>query len=442
MGKFLHYVPNIDVMCWKCIAKSSAKLLARVDPLGNLCVCQNAYVIHVGLASNDKSIMYILFVSSYRTYTPFTWSSQPSTGTSQMVASSSHQASGPAASPTTEEGESPIGLPLTGTTTQPSTSVVPTGGTTTQASTSVSTTVPAVSGAPLGAATITQPSQLQLPPFTPAVPSTPWVDPTGLGTANLIRNEVNRIVDPLKREIESLKSKIEKLEKRNNELEKGERERKKAEEIRVGNEKVRITNEKRRNHAEKLRVDGETNRDNEEQGRVSAEKVRVDAERARVAVGVGSSHGGSQQVSGGSQQVSGVSQQVIRDLEIKITRIEDNVKDLENENTRIKNELIQLRTQVAQSAQVPAPPHTGNDVRDWKRRACEEVLELTAPPGRAPLVKAKANHRYNCYDSSCTFQNRTNCLDTYIKHLNDKHSFNIRDTSHTIALRDTYLPCQ
>ena len=79
-----------------------------------------------------------------------------------------------------------------------------------------------------------------------------------------------------------------------------------------------------------------------------------------------------------------------------------------------------------------------NSVRDWKRRACEEVLELTAPPGRAPLVKVKVNHRYHCYDPTCTYQNRINCLDTYIQHLKDKHSFNIRNTSHSIAVRDTY----
>ena len=42
----------------------------------------------------------------------------------------------------------------------------------------------------------------------------------GIGTANVIGDEVNRIADPLKREIESLKTKIEKLENRNKELEK------------------------------------------------------------------------------------------------------------------------------------------------------------------------------------------------------------------------------
>ena len=314
--------------------------------------------------------------------------------------------------------------------------MVPTGGTTTQASTSVSTTVPAVSGAPLGAATITQPSQLQFPPFTPAVPSTPWLDPTGLGTANLIRDEVNRIVDPLKREIESLKSEIKKLENRNRELEKSERERKKAEEIRVGKEIERIEAEKRRVRAEKLRVDGEENRVNEEQVRVGVEKKRVAAERARVAVG------GSTGPSGVSQQVSGVPQQVIRDLERAIRKIEDDVKELQSKNLQMKNEITQLQTELGQlRTQAPAPPHT-DDVRDWKRRACEEVLELTAPAGRAPLVKARANHSYSCYNPACTFTNRTNCLDTYIKHLNDKHSFNIREKNHTIAVRDTYLPRQ
>ena len=45
--------------------------------------------------------------------------------------------------------------------------------------------------------------------------------------------------------------------------------------------------------------------------------------------------------------------------------------------------------------------HTDNPVREWKRRACEEVLGLTAPVGKAPLVKAKANNSYSCHDLSC-----------------------------------------
>ena len=73
----------------------------------------------------------------------------PGTGTSQSAAGVSHSVTGPsrpAAGLTEEESEPPFGLPLTGTTTQPSTSVVPTGGSTMQASTSESTTVLAIRG--------------------------------------------------------------------------------------------------------------------------------------------------------------------------------------------------------------------------------------------------------------------------------------------------------
>ena len=110
------------------MAKSLVKLLATVEPLIAsslivcMCVCQNAYVIHIRLASNDKSIIYFLYLPIYRTYTPFTW--MPGAGTSRSAR--------PAPTHTEEESESPIGQLLTGTTTQPSTSVVPTGGTTTQ----------------------------------------------------------------------------------------------------------------------------------------------------------------------------------------------------------------------------------------------------------------------------------------------------------------------
>ena len=85
--------------------------------------------------------------------------------------------------------------------TPPTTSVVVT---TTPPTTSVVT-----SGGPTGATTTTTTGQFQL--ITPAV--TPWNDPTGLGTAQLIRDEVNRIIGPLKNEIRSLKSKIDKLTK-------------------------------------------------------------------------------------------------------------------------------------------------------------------------------------------------------------------------------------
>ena len=59
---------------------------------------------------------------------------------------------------------------------------------------------------------------------------------------------------------------------------------------------------------------------------------------------------------------------------------------LENSNDQIKNKLTQLRAQGAEGAQGPAPPDT-DDVREWKRRACEEVLELTAPAGKAIVVQ-------------------------------------------------------
>ena len=49
------------------MAKSLVKLLATVEPLIAsslivcMCVCQNADVIHIRLASNDKSIIYFLY---------------------------------------------------------------------------------------------------------------------------------------------------------------------------------------------------------------------------------------------------------------------------------------------------------------------------------------------------------------------------------------------
>ena len=313
---------------------------------------------------------------------------------------------------------------------------MPTGVITTQPSTLI---LP--SGAQLGAGTIAHPSQLPpiTPIYTPAV--TPWQpDPTGLGTAQLIRAEVLRHIAPLKDEIKSLRSEVQQLKERNKKLEERDKELELRERDRVAKEKERRDAEKRRIHAEKKRIDDEAIRIREEQGRVAAEKTRVDSEKRRVALD--SSHGGPSSQGGTSLNVSGTSQrdqQTIKDLETAITKIKDDVKELQDENTRLKNDIIQLRNNIAQA---PAPPQIDNPVRDWKRRACEEVLELTAPPGRAPLVKAKANHRYHCHDLTCTFQNRTNCLDTYIKHLQDKHNFNIRETTHTVAQRDTYLPRQ
>ena len=80
--------------------------------------------------------------------------------------------------------------------------------------------------------------------------------------------------------------------------------------------------------------------------------------------------------------------------------MEDDVKELETQNSRIKIEFTQLKNELAQlRTQAPAAPFQTDPVREWKRKACKEVLGLTAPAGKAPLVKARANHSYNCYDS-------------------------------------------
>ena len=65
---------------------------------------------------------------------------------------------------------------------------------------------------------------------------------------------------------------------------------------------------------------------------------------------------------------------------------------------------------------------------------------MFAPPGKALLVTARAACAYSRYDTRCSYKNRTNCLDTYIKHLLDNHDVNIRDKSMTVARRNEFLP--
>ena len=77
----------------------------------------------------------------------------------------------------------------------------------------------------------------------------------------------------------------------------------------------------------------------------------------------------------------------------------------------------------APSQSFPAPPD--NPVREWKRRACEKVLVLKAPPGRAPLCKATSKNKYSCFDPNCNYKDRTFRLDTYIRHLKTTHHFKI-----------------
>ena len=74
-----------------------------------------------------------------------------------------------------------------------------------------------------------------------------------------------------------------------------------------------------------------------------------------------------------------------------------------------------------------------DEVQQWKRLACKEVLKVFAPPGKAPLVKTRAVSPYSCYNTRCSYKNRTNCLDTYIKHLLDNHEVYIRDKSLTVG---------
>ena len=82
-----------------------------------------------------------------------------------------------------------------------------------------------------------------------------------------------------------------------------------------------------------------------------------------------------------------------------------------------------------------------HNLLEWKRIACEELLKVYAPPGKAPLVKARANHAHSCHDPTCSYKNRTNCLDTYIKHLLDTHKVNIKK-SLTVVHRNIFLPRQ
>ena len=45
-----------------------------------------------------------------------------------------------------------------------------------------------------------------------------------------------------------------------------------------------------------------------------------------------------------------------------------------------------------------------DEVQQWKRIACEEVLTVFAPPGKVPLVTARAVCAYSCYDTRCSYK--------------------------------------
>ena len=67
---------------------------------------------------------------------------------------------------------------------------------------------------------------------------------------------------------------------------------------------------------------------------------------------------------------------------------EDRIKELEGENKDVD---------------VEPTPATDN-VQQWKRLACEELLKVFAPPGKAPLVTARAVCAYSCYDTRCSYK--------------------------------------
>ena len=73
----------------------------------------------------------------------------------------------------------------------------------------------------------------------------------------------------------------------------------------------------------------------------------------------------------------------------------------QNEKERIEAEKERCAAQVTKCA-------------EWKRRACEEVLGLKAPQGRAPMCKETAKNKYSCLDLNCNYKDRTFRLDTYI----------------------------
>ena len=42
---------------------------------------------------------------------------------------------------------------------------------------------------------------------------------------------------------------------------------------------------------------------------------------------------------------------------------------------------------------------TWNPVREWKRRACVEVLGVVAPPAHSPECQKPAVNSYDCFDN-------------------------------------------
>jgi len=114
-----------------------------------------------------------------------------------------------------------------------------------------------------------------------------------------------------------------------------------------------------------------------------------------------------------------------RELDEHIKQLEAQVKTLTD---KVNREVSRLE------------PPVWNPVSEWKRKACEEVLGVMAPPGRAPLCQKPAVHAFDCFDSTCTYKRKKCRLDTYIKHVLDRHKFNIRSMSVEVEKQNEYLP--
>ena len=153
------------------------------------------------------------------------------------------------------------------------------------------------------------------------------------------------------------------------------------------------------------------------------------------------------------------------EAERAVEPLKSEIKDLKAAIEELKHELAELKVQQAQaSAQVPAQAqlqaHASTQplaqaqvqaqteeqlaeqkahIVKWRRRGCE-IQGLEVDPSRAPPSRLKAVFRYNCFDSNCSFKNRDLALDSYIKHLIDRHHKVIRDVRMTEDERNRYLP--
>ena len=99
----------------------------------------------------------------------------------------------------------------------------------------------------------------------------------------------------------------------------------------------------------------------------------------------------------------------------------------------------EAQAQAQAQAEVQTQAQAQSDIVKWRRRGCV-IQGLEVHPDKAPPTRCKAKFTYNCFDEHCSFKNRDLALDSYIKHLKDKHHKNIRDLKMTETERNLYLP--